>query len=142
MLRNPSTPTCEGTKPSSRRSLAMSPEQITNLNNFIFEGVPGHKRRESLQVASTAGPVMVSPIGDVKSHSKVDGMCLQTPRLNRASMLRQDPSNAQPSPSAVHSNVVFRARPLPAFYGRAETGDGASRRMSKPPVGCDDDETF
>jgi hypothetical protein len=55
----------------------------------------------------------------------------KTPRLNRAAVLRQDPSAAQPSPSAVHSGAVFRARPLPAFYGGGGGGSQTTPTSEK-----------
>ncbi|KAG8754369.1 hypothetical protein FRC12_011208 [Ceratobasidium sp. 428] len=47
----------------------LSPEELEEKNRATFEGIPGHKRRESITVASTAPPVVA-------------------PRVNRSSMLR------------------------------------------------------
>ncbi|KAG8746595.1 hypothetical protein FRC10_004447 [Ceratobasidium sp. 414] len=47
----------------------LSPEELEERHRATFEGVPGHKRRESISVASTAPPVVA-------------------PRVNRSSMLR------------------------------------------------------
>ncbi|CAE6520149.1 unnamed protein product [Rhizoctonia solani] len=53
----------------SRERRTMSPEEIEEKNRATFDGVPGHKRRESIKVASTAAPVVA-------------------PRPNRSSLLR------------------------------------------------------
>ncbi|KAG8700462.1 hypothetical protein FRC08_004690 [Ceratobasidium sp. 394] len=51
------------------RKEQLSPEELEERNRATFEGVPGHKRRESISVASTAPPTVA-------------------PRVNRSSMLR------------------------------------------------------
>ncbi|KAF8710592.1 Nucleoside diphosphate kinase, partial [Rhizoctonia solani] len=53
----------------SRERRTMSPEELEEKNRTTFEGVPGHKRRESIKVASTATPIVA-------------------PRPNRSSLLR------------------------------------------------------
>ncbi|CAE7233609.1 unnamed protein product [Rhizoctonia solani] len=53
----------------SRERHTMSPEELEEKNRATFEGVPGHKRRESIKVASTAAPAVA-------------------PRPNRSSLLR------------------------------------------------------
>ncbi|CAE6361810.1 unnamed protein product [Rhizoctonia solani] len=53
----------------SRERQTMSPEELEEKHRAMFEGVPGHKRRESIKVASTAAPTVA-------------------PRPNRSSLLR------------------------------------------------------
>jgi hypothetical protein len=52
-----------------KRHAPLSPEEAEQKNRATFEGIPGHKRRESIAVASTAPPTVA-------------------PRVNRSSMLR------------------------------------------------------
>ncbi|KAF8610397.1 hypothetical protein BDV93DRAFT_601411 [Ceratobasidium sp. AG-I] len=53
----------------SKKKVPLSPEEAEEKKRATFEGVPGHKRRESISVPSTAPPAV-------------------SPRVNRSSMLR------------------------------------------------------
>ncbi|KAG9124418.1 hypothetical protein FRC07_011704 [Ceratobasidium sp. 392] len=87
--------------PAARREL--SPEELEEKNRATFEGVPGHKRRESISVASTAPPVVA-------------------PRVNRSSMLR-----AQKMAAAATGGS---GGPPSAFKGALEVSPAPARSLS------------
>lgn len=102
----------EGTNPKAARrhstsgllekdkKAPLSPEEAEEKKRPTFEGVPGHKRRESISVASTAPPAV-------------------SPRVNRSSMLRAQklmgggsggpPSAFKGAPEATPSPVPTRS---------------------------------
>jgi hypothetical protein len=82
----------------------MSPEELEEKNRTMFEGVPGHKRRESIKVASTAAPTVA-------------------PRPNRSSLLR-----AQKMAAAAGSPGPGGAPPS-SFKGAA-TESGPARSLN------------
>ncbi|KAJ1310117.1 hypothetical protein OPQ81_006864 [Rhizoctonia solani] len=88
----------------SREKQTMSPEEREEKNRATFEGVPGHKRRESIKVASTAAPIVA-------------------PRPNRSSLLR-----AQKMAAAAGSSGPGGAPPS-AFKG-ASSENGPPRTLS------------
>ncbi|CCO26306.1 hypothetical protein BN14_00326 [Rhizoctonia solani AG-1 IB] len=83
----------------------MSPEELEEKNRTMFEGVPGHKRRESIKVASTAAPTVA-------------------PRPNRSSLLR-----AQKMAAAAAGNPGPGGAPPSSFKGAA-TESGPARSLN------------
>lgn len=105
----------------SAKERQLSPEAIEERNRATFEGVPGHKRRESITVASTAPPAVA-------------------PRVNRSSMLRAQkmaaaaaggsggpPSSFKGAPATENSPAGGPARSLSARSSRTS--------ISGPPSG-------
>ncbi|CAE6462843.1 unnamed protein product [Rhizoctonia solani] len=88
----------------AREKQTMSPEELEEKKRATFEGVPGHKRRESIKVASTAAPTVA-------------------PRPNRSSLLR-----AQKMAAAAASSGVGGAPPS-SFKG-ASSDNGPTRTLS------------
>ncbi|TFK40793.1 hypothetical protein BDQ12DRAFT_680037 [Crucibulum laeve] len=88
---------------------------LTNEENpkSTFEGVPGHKRRESIAVASSKAPTVA-------------------PRLNKSAALRQQQKDQAPPTS-----FMFRAGSAPKVPGLSRTTSqdsiGSSSKPSKPP---------
>ncbi|EUC67319.1 nucleoside diphosphate kinase [Rhizoctonia solani AG-3 Rhs1AP] len=87
----------------SRERRTMSPEELEEKKRATFEGVPGHKRRESIKVASTAAPAV-------------------TPRPNRSSLLRAQKL-------AVGTNSGPGGAPPSSFKG-ASSENGPTRTLS------------
>ncbi|QRV86491.1 nucleoside diphosphate kinase [Ceratobasidium sp. AG-Ba] len=103
----------------------LSPEVIQEKNKVIFDGVPGHKRRESIAVASTAPPTVA-------------------PRVNRSSMLRAQklaaaaaggsggpPSSFKGAPAAEDSPSGGPARSLSARSSRTSIGGAPSGSIGR-----------
>ncbi|KAG8690263.1 hypothetical protein FRC11_012816 [Ceratobasidium sp. 423] len=86
----------------SRERHTMSPEELEEKNRITFDGVPGHKRRESIKVASTASPVVA-------------------PRPNRSSLLRAQKMAAAGGPGP-------GGAPPSSFKGASS--DGPTRTLS------------
>lgn len=98
--------------PSKERKPPLSPEEAEERKRATFEGVPGHKRRESISVASTAPPTV-------------------SPRVNRSSMLRAQkmvgggpPSSFKAAPDS--SPGATPARSLSTRSSRTSIGGAAS----------------
>ncbi|CAE6427072.1 hypothetical protein ACGC1H_004630 [Rhizoctonia solani] len=101
----------EGDKPmkfpsmsDSRERQTMSPEELEEKKRATFEGVPGHKRRESIKVASTAAPAVA-------------------PRPNRSSLLR-----AQKLAAGASSGPGGAP---PSSFRAAASENGPTRTLSK-----------
>lgn len=67
--KTPKRPSTSDGLGSKHKKAPLSPEEAEEKKRATFEGVPGHKRRESISVPSTAPPAV-------------------SPRVNRSSMLR------------------------------------------------------
>ena len=77
-----------------RSTTSDTPARTKSVNQGTFDGVPGHKRRETFSVASTKAPVVA-------------------PRTNRSAALRAMKDNAPP-PSSCEFSVFFFERVLTA----------------------------
>ncbi|KAG9103513.1 hypothetical protein FRC06_010194 [Ceratobasidium sp. 370] len=86
---------------AKERKEQLSPEELEERNRATFEGVPGHKRRESISVASTAPPTVA-------------------PRVNRSSMLRAQKMAA----------TAGSGGPPSAFKGALEASSGSTPARS------------
>ncbi|THU87024.1 hypothetical protein K435DRAFT_793779 [Dendrothele bispora CBS 962.96] len=83
----------------------------TSDNKATFEGVPGHKRRESIAVASVAAPTVA-------------------PRLNKSAALRQQKDSAPPT------SFMFRGPSAPKVPGLSRSNSSSSLQNiphSRPP---------
>ncbi|CAE6393209.1 unnamed protein product [Rhizoctonia solani] len=94
----------------SRERQTMSPEELEEKNRTTFEGVPGHKRRESIKVASTAAPTVA-------------------PRPNRSSLLRAQKM------AAAGGNSGSGGAPPSSFKGAAAESGPARSLNTKSSVG-------
>ena len=102
-----------------RERTPLSPEEAKERNQIIFDGVPGHKRRESITVASTAPPVVA-------------------PRVNRSSLLRAQKiagatSGGPAPPSSFKAGTdapLTRTLSTRSSQGSIGPASGASRRAS------------
>ncbi|KAB5593665.1 Nucleoside diphosphate kinase [Ceratobasidium theobromae] len=104
---------------STKEKVPLSPEELEEKQKATFEGVPGHKRRESISVASTAPPAVA-------------------PRVNRSSMLRAQKMQANGAGGAPPSS--FKAAsdngPTRSLSTRSSQGSigaassGSTRRAS------------
>ncbi|RDB18005.1 Thioredoxin domain-containing protein 3 [Hypsizygus marmoreus] len=95
-----------GVKPemtTTRRKTLSSEEAV----KATFEGVPGHKRRESIAVASVKAPTV-------------------TPRLNKSAALRQQKEQGPPS------SFMFRPATTPKLPGLARSSSQSSLTPAKP----------
>lgn len=110
--------------PSKARRASM--DVLANANkekdNQMFEGVPGHKRRESIQVASTKAPTMA-------------------PRLNKSAALRvqKDAERGAPPPSSymctwpfsISLLSVFRTKIRTSWFLKTAVREHSSRSLSR-----------
>ncbi|KAH7340542.1 hypothetical protein B0J17DRAFT_651767 [Rhizoctonia solani] len=98
----------------TREKQTMSPEELEEKKRATFEGVPGHKRRESIKVASTAAPAVA-------------------PRPNRSSLLRAQKmaagasSGAGGAPPSSFKGALSENGPTRTLSMKSSTGSiGAS----------------
>ncbi|KAG8944068.1 hypothetical protein FRC04_002208 [Tulasnella sp. 424] len=92
-----------------KRTTARQPNSPERLKE-IFADVPGHKRRQTIAVASTAPPTIA-------------------PRPTRASALRTGQGDASPPKARVKPRASTTAAPRPSTAGAS-----TSSRTSKPPL--------
>ncbi|GLB38325.1 putative nucleoside diphosphate kinase [Lyophyllum shimeji] len=93
-----------GIQPETPRRRVVSSEEKAKAS---FEGVPGHKRRESIAVASVKAPTVA-------------------PRLNKSAALRAQKEQAPPS------SYMFRGGTAPKLPGLARSNSQSSLSLSRP----------
>ncbi|KAJ7095856.1 hypothetical protein B0H15DRAFT_774786 [Mycena belliarum] len=81
---------------------------VDGAEKQTFDGVPGHKRRESISVASTAAPTVA-------------------PRLNKSAALRASKDQGPPS------SFQFRTPSAPKLPGLSRSNSTSSLQQTKPP---------
>jgi nucleoside diphosphate kinase len=90
-----------------RKTVSDSPDRPSSTAaNTVFEGVPGHKRRETISVSSTKAPTVA-------------------PRTNRSAALRLQKEAAPPS--------SFKARPAPRPLSRSSSQSSLNGSYARTP---------
>ncbi|KAI0768990.1 hypothetical protein BD413DRAFT_86154 [Trametes elegans] len=105
-----------GIKPEEkpRRAATTGAAAATKDPKTTFDGVPGHKRRETIAVASTRPPTMA-------------------PRLNKSATLRQQKEAAPPS-SFMFRQASSQSAPSRSSSRQSFSGTGSARpTISRPP---------
>ncbi|KAJ7134627.1 hypothetical protein C8R44DRAFT_771023 [Mycena epipterygia] len=82
--------------------------QTGGTTDVSFDGVPGHKRRETISVASVQAPTLA-------------------PRLNKSATLRASKDQGPPS------SFMFRAPSAPKLPGLSRSNSTSSLQQTKPP---------
>jgi len=91
----------------TRNTASEGSARPSSVNKAVFEGVPGHKRRDSISVASTKAPTVA-------------------PRTNRSATLRLQKETAPPS--------SFNFRQVPATISRPSSQTGLNSVYARTPA--------